>query len=289
LGQLGTVAIVGVGLIGGSIGLFLRGERRARVVGIGRNENRLDEAARLGALDAFTTDLKRGVASADVVVVCTPVTGIAAVVREAAAHGPPGLLVTDAGSTKRTIVEAVERDDRARSTFVAAHPIAGSERQGATHADPYLFYDRVCVLTPTERTPADRLVRARDFWRTLGCRIVELDPATHDAALAATSHLPHAVSAALAAAVPADVLGLAAGAYRDGTRVARADAALWSGIFRENRDQVLHALTRFQVELHAFRRALEADDDAAIQDWWNAARSNRGQFDERYGKPAVED
>jgi prephenate dehydrogenase len=280
LERLGTVAIVGVGLIGGSIGLALRAKGLAeRVVGTGRNHLMLDEARRLGAIDEGTTDPARGVAGAEVAVVCTPVMRIADDVRLAAEHGPGSILVTDAGSTKRRIVETVERDARSRAVFVAGHPIAGSERKGVTHAQADLFEGRVCVLTPTERTPADRLDRARAFWSRLGCRIVETDPAAHDEALALTSHLPHAVAAALAAAVPVEVLTLVGGAYRDGTRVAGSDAALWAGIFRENRAPVLQALARFQDQLAHFRHALESDDEEALRAWWDAAKARRSRFE----------
>jgi prephenate dehydrogenase len=277
--SFGTVTIVGVGLIGGSIGRALKARAlAARVVGVGRNEARLAEAVRLGALDEATTDLAAGVAGADVVVVCTPVSQVALFVLRAAALGPSDVLVTDAGSTKRTIVEAVEEDARGRATFVAAHPIAGSERSGVGHADADLFVDRVCVLTPTDQTPTDRLERARAFWSALGCRLVETDPAAHDRTLALTSHLPHAVAAALAATVPADSLGLAAGAYRDGTRVAVSDGALWAAIFHENRACLLSAIDRFTDQLQSFRRVLEADDPAALLAWWEVARVNRSRF-----------
>ena len=290
LEPLRTVAIVGVGLIGGSIGRTLRARGLAeRVVGIGRHEAKLAEAVALGAIDTATTELSRGVAEADVVVICTPVTEIAAAVRSAAAHGPKEMLVTDAGSTKRRIVEAVEADPLGRAVFVGGHPIAGSERKGAAHARPDLFEGRACVLTPTRRTPADRLQRAREFWSRLGCRLFEMDPATHDDALALTSHLPHAVAAALAAAIPAEVLSLAAGAYRDGTRVAASDAALWTGIFRENRMPVIEALGEFQDRLSHFKQALMADDPEAILAWWRAGQARRAVFDsQNNGSESVE-
>jgi prephenate dehydrogenase len=274
------VAIVGVGLIGGSIGLALRARGLAgRVVGIGRSETGLAEARRLGAIDEGTTAPERGVAAADVVVVCTPVTCIAADVLRAAEHGPEGLLVTDAGSTKRQIVAAVEAHPRARDMFVGAHPLAGSERQGVAHARAELFEHRAGVLTPTAQTPRERLERARRFWALLGCRVIEMAPEDHDAALARTSHLPHAVAAALATAVPAELLALAAGAYRDGTRVAGSDPDLWTGIFLENRRPILDALADFQAELAAFGRALEAEDDAWIRRWWAEAKARRALFD----------
>lgn len=277
---LGTVAIVGVGLIGGSIGLALRDRGLAsRVIGVGRDPANLAEAVRLGAIDVGTVELRQGVAEADVAVVCTPVSLIARDVREAARLGRDDLLVTDAGSTKRGIVAEVEDDPRARSAFVGGHPIAGSERKGAAHARADLFDGRVCVLTPTDRTPADRLDRARRFWSGLGCRIVEIDPPTHDDALALTSHLPHAVAAALAATVPEAILPLAAGAYRDGTRVAGSDPALWAGILLANRDPVLRAIDRYNLQLTQLRRALEQKDEKAMLTWWAEAKAHRLAFE----------
>lgn len=287
--RLGTVAIVGVGLIGGSIGLALRELGLAeRVMGIGRREANLAEAVRIGAIDAATTDLASGVARADVVVVCTPVTEIAAAVRIAAEHGTGEVLITDAGSTKLRIVEAVERDPSAARVFVGSHPIAGSELKGVAHARSDLFEGRSCVLTPTGRTPDDRLQRARSFWVRLGCRVIELGPAEHDDVLALTSHLPHAVAAALAATVPAEALPMAAGAYRDGTRVAGSDTTLWAGIFRENKGPTLQALKRFQEQISAFRRAMEADDVGWIREWWDSAKGRRSLFDAQH-QPTVRD
>jgi len=272
----GTVTIIGVGLIGGSIGLALRARGLAgKVIGLGRTLESLEEAIRLGAIDEGTTDPNRSVAGADVAVVCTPVSRIAIDAIGAASAGPKGLLVTDAGSTKREIVERVEADPRARLGFVGAHPIAGSERKGVAHARADLFEGRACVLTPSGRTPMDRLNRARAFWTALGCRLHEMGPAAHDDALAMTSHLPHAVAAALAAAVPPDLLPLAAGAYRDGTRVAASDAELWAGIFLANRMPVIDALGEFQDQVNALKMALIQGDHEAIRAWWESARARR--------------
>jgi len=278
--RFGTVTIIGVGLIGGSIGMALRARGlAAKVVGLGRSPGSLDEAIRGGAIDEATTDPNRAVDGADVAVICTPVTRIAIDAIGAASAGPEGLLVTDAGSTKRGIVERVEADPRALRAFVGAHPIAGSERKGVAHARADLFEGRACVLTPSGRTPIDRLDRARAFWTALGCRLHEMDPAGHDDALAMTSHLPHAVAAALAAAVPAELLPLAAGAYRDGTRVAASDVELWAGIFLANRMPIIEALGAFQDQVVRLKMALIEGDHDAICDWWEAARSRRLQLD----------
>jgi len=280
LERFGTVAIVGVGLIGGSIGQALRAKGLARrVVGIGRDNARLDEAEKLGAIDLGTIDQAQGVSDADIVVVCTPVDRIAGDILNAAISSPDDAMISDAGSTKRAIVAAVEVDPTARAKFVAAHPIAGSERSGVAHARADLFAGKVCVLTPTDRTPVPQLDRAREFWSALGCRLIELDPATHDKRLARTSHLPHALAAALASLVGPELAPLAAGAYRDVTRVAGADASLWTPIFLENRQAVLDALDAYNAALTGFRAALEAGDETRLSAWWNLARSNRLAFD----------
>jgi prephenate dehydrogenase len=264
------VAIIGVGLIGGSIGLALRSKNLAdRVIGVGRDLGKLEEARRLGAIDSFEKALEAGLAEAEVAVVCTPVTRIVEDVLACSQFGPRSILVTDAGSTKARIVEGVERDELGRASFVGAHPIAGSERQGAAFARADLFEGRSCVLTPTLRTPPDRLDRARAFWSSLGCRLFEVEPLEHDERLALTSHLPHVVAAALAGSVPPELRPFTAGAYRDGTRVAGADAALWAGIFLENREAVLEALSVFEGRVNAFREALEADDSHRLIEWWN--------------------
>jgi len=280
LEPLDTVAIIGVGLIGGSLGLALRsGGLAARVVGVGRDPRTLEQAKASGAIDAATTDLAVGVADAAVVVVCTPVSRISHDVRRVAEAAPADALVTDAGSTKRQIVESVEGHPTAAEVFVGAHPIAGSERSGSAHARPGLFRGRVCVLTPTPRTPSDRLDRARRFWSGLGCRVLEMSPIEHDEILAYTSHLPHALAAALTLSVPAEWLALAAGAYCDGTRVAAADTALWTAIFRDNRGPLLKALGTLEARVAAFKYAVMTDDEEAIRRWWDEARHRRGLYD----------
>ena len=282
LEQQGTVAIIGVGLIGGSIGLALRSRQIATdVIGVGRDPATLEEAVRLGAIDRGTTEIRDGVASADIVVICTPVNRVAEDVRRTVEVAPAEVLVMDAGSTKRQIVESVERQARSSAVFVGAHPIAGSERRGVANARANLFDARPCVLTPTPRTRAERLRRAWRFWTAIGCRVVEMGPADHDEVLAYTSHLPHAIAAALASSVPADWLPLAAGAFRDGTRVAAADTGLWTAIFRENRGPLLKALDSLQDRLAHFKYALMTDDEEAIRHWWDQARHRRDVFDEQ--------
>lgn len=280
MARLGRVAVVGVGLIGGSIGMALRERKLASsVVGVGRNLKTLERARALGAIDEATTDLPKGVAEADAIVLCTPVDRIIGDAQRVADAAPKTALITDAGSTKRRIVEAVERLPKAVGAFVGAHPLAGSDRSGAAFARADLFQGRVCVLTPTPRTPTDRLRLAREFWAALGCRILEMGPSEHDEVVAYTSHLPHALAASLASTVPADWLPLAAGAFRDCTRVAGADTDLWTAIFRENRGPLMTSIGKLQDRLATLKYALMNDDEESIRRWWEDARARRALFE----------
>ncbi len=273
---MGTVAIVGVGLIGGSVGLCLRARGLAsRVIGVGRDRAKLDLAVHLGAIDEGRSHAGSAAAEADVVVVCTPVSRIASDCRELALSAGDRVLITDVGSTKAAIVEDVGRDPRAARVFCGAHPIAGSEKQGVGAARADLFEGRTCVVTPSDVTPADRLDRARGFWSGVGCRVEVMSPEEHDRALALTSHLPHVVASAVAGAVGPDLGHLAAGSFRDVTRVASADADLWAAIFLANRGPVLDALCLFRDRLDTFQGLLQAGNAPGLAQWWNEAKASR--------------
>jgi len=263
-----TVAIVGVGLIGGSIGLALRRRGLARqVVGIGRRESSLRNARRCQTVDRATTKLERGVAEAELIVVCTPVARIVEHVRQTAEACPDGAVITDAGSTKRGLVEAIGVDLGREVTFVGSHPIAGSEKTGPAHAQEDLFAGRPAVVTPTRKSLPTAVDAVRRFWASLGCDpVVTLSPAQHDAAVAAVSHLPHVVAAALAATTTAKELPLASSGWGDTTRIAGGDVELWRQILTENREQVLRSLDRYCATLKQYREALAANDsDRLVQ------------------------
>jgi prephenate dehydrogenase len=263
-----TIAIVGVGLIGGSIGLALRERKLAReVVGIGRREASLSAAQLAGAIDRGSTNLSEGVATAELIVVCTPVDTIQEHVVLAAAACRPTALITDAGSTKETIVTAVDAAlsaRRAGSPFVGSHPLAGDHRGGVEFARADLFEGRTVVITPNAETRPAAVVEITGFWEALGANVTVMSPPEHDAALAATSHLPHLVAAALSVATPEKLLPLAASGWRDTTRVAAGDPQLWLPIFATNRPHVLTALDRFAAVVSALREALDQNDTEQI-------------------------
>jgi prephenate dehydrogenase len=270
------ITIVGVGLIGGSVGLAAKARGVAgRVVGHGRDPAKLWQAVRFGAIDAGAADLADAVRSAGLVVVCTPVDLIADTILAAAPHCRPGAIFTDGGSTKGNLVAAVEGKLPAGVEYVAAHPLAGSEKTGAENGRADLFVDRVTVLTPTDRTAPAAVEKVAAFWRGLGCRLVTMSPEAHDAALAVTSHLPHVAAAAVAGITDPELLALTAGGFRDVTRIAAGDPRMWEAIFRANRPHVLDALSRFAARLDEFRRLVEADDGPGLTRWLTEAKRVR--------------
>jgi prephenate dehydrogenase len=273
---LDTLTIVGVGLIGGSVGLAARERGVARhVLGVGRSSTTLDTACRLGAITAGTCDLADAARQSDLLVFCTPVDQIAGQVRTAAAVCRPGTLLTDAGSTKDTIVRSLDGTLPPHVAFVGGHPLAGSEKRGPEHARADLFDGRVVVLTPTPRTDAEAVERVGAFWKQLGAKVTLLSPQDHDDALAVTSHLPHLVAAALANTLPPHLHTLAATGFRDTTRVAAGDPDLWAAIFAQNRGAVLAAIARLADRLAAYRDAIEHDDMMMIRQLLAQAKQTR--------------
>src|SRR5262245_12621346 len=264
-----TVVIVGVGLIGGSVGLALRQRKLAsRVVGIGRRKESLEKALDRGCVTEVTTSVATGVERADLIVICTPVESVAGHIGEAGKHFPDGCLITDAGSTKSGIVMQAEAALAERFSncmpFVGSHPLAGSEQNGPEAATAELFAGRVVVVTPTSASRPDVVSAIEGFWQSLGARAVRMSPENHDAALARTSHLPHLIASALAAATPEELLPLTASGWQDTTRIAAGDAELWRQIFLANGDSILKALTDFETVLNRFRTALQTGDGALL-------------------------
>lgn len=272
------VTIVGVGLIGGSVGLAVRARGlAARVVGVAHEPDGPARALAKGAVDSVTTDLPAGVREADLVVVCTPVDRIATTILAAAPHVRSGTILTDVGSTKEAIVRAVGQGLPEGVHFVPAHPLAGSEKSGVENARADLFEGRLVVLTGAADGPDPRAEeRVRRFWEGLGARVVRMaSPRDHDRAVAATSHLPHAVAAAVVRGVPRDWLAVCGPGFRDVTRVAAGDPHLWAAIFLSNREPVLAALARFREQLDRFGLLLERGDGAGLAAWLAEAKRGR--------------
>jgi prephenate dehydrogenase len=275
--QWPTVAIVGVGLIGGSVGKALKARRLAeRIIGVGRSQQSLDDAVRSGVVGETSLDVAAAVSRANLVVVAAGVAAIPRLLDEIDAAVEPGTLITDAGSTKATIVAAWERRRRSRrGRFVGGHPIAGSHRRGAAAADATLFAGRVAVVTPAKATPARDTEDAAGFWAGLGSTVFVMSPREHDKILAATSHAPHVVAAAIAAATPAATRRFTAGGWRDTTRIASGDPELWADILLDNATSVAAATRRIVGAADKLLEAIEAGDRRRLVSLLTRAKEDR--------------
>jgi prephenate dehydrogenase len=256
-----TVAIVGVGLVGGSVGRALQARGLAnRVIGIGRSQESLRKAKKSGAVTDTALDVA-AVAEADLVVIATSVATIPELLEQVDAAVRPGTLMTDAGSTKGSIVAAWERGRRKRrGRFVGSHPLAGSHRRGPEAADPELFAGRVAIVTPATATPTEDIEAVAGLWSSFGSTVYVMNPREHDKLLAATSHAPHAIAAAVAAATPPAALPFAATGWRDTTRIAAGDAELWADILLDNAGPLATALARIATVSERILTAIEAGD-----------------------------
>lgn len=266
MSRVRRLAVVGLGLIGGSVARGAKARGLAdEVVGVGRDPRRLEEARRAGAVDRTATELAAGLRDAELVLLATPVGSLPALVREAWALLEPGAVLTDVGSVKAPVVAAAGAcPARPGRAFVGGHPLAGSERSGFSASRPDLFEGAVTILTPTGSTPPEAVARAAALWEGLGSQVRLMSADEHDRAVAAVSHLPHLVAYALVGST-GDDLPLAARGFQDTTRIAASDETLWVDIFRDNREVLLAALGGFTRLLARWEAMIRAGEWAALE------------------------
>lgn len=268
--MIDRLAVIGLGLLGGSVARAARDRGLARrIVAIGRQLATIEAARRDGTVDEVTTDLDRGLAAADFCLLATPVTTLEGMLPAVWRACADGALITDVGSTKASIVSAADRLAEARPLrFVGSHPMAGSEKSGYGAARSDLFDGATVVVTPTEHTDAAALARVSAFWEALGGRVLRLDPSAHDRAVAAVSHLPHLVADALVDAVGRMEPGffeVAGRGFRDTTRIAAGSPPMWREIFHDNRQALSEALAVFRKSLDHFEAMIAAGDGETLE------------------------
>jgi len=284
-----VLAIVGVGLIGGSVAAALRKNGAVgQVLGVGRHPRSLAQARQLGLIDQAVT-LEQAASQADLIVLAAPVVAIETILAELGPHLRPGTLVTDVGSTKANVAAAARAALGPKlAQFVASHPIAGAERTGPEAADADLFRDRTVVVTPVEENGPDARRRLTGMWEMCGAKVVAMDPSAHDTALASVSHLPHFLSAVymaqVAGASDADLrLALAGTGFRDFTRIAAGSPEVWRDIFLANRSALLAELDLFKAELDHLEQALQGSDARELHDFLERAALARRFWGSRSG------
>ncbi len=272
-----NVAIVGVGLLGASLGLALKARGLAgQVMGIGRRESSLAVALDRGAIDQYATDLAAAVA-ADLVVVATPA---AKVIDQLDALRPrlrPDTVVTDVASTKAAICAHARKTWTAPRRFVGSHPMAGSEKFGPEHGDAKLYEDSVCLMEAGPGVAPEARAQVRALWSGVGARVVDIEPRVHDALLARTSHLPHVLAAAIAtlSARSGNVRDVVGNGFRDTTRIAAGRPEVWRDISLTNREALLDAVEEMQLYLKTFHEALARNDGEALEQFFEDGRAAR--------------
>ena len=289
--QLG---VIGCGLMGGSFALALkRAGLVKQVVGYSKSPSTTDLAKRMGVIDVAAESSLLAVSGSDLVLIAVPVSATEATFG-AIRHGvKDGMLLMDVGSTKRDVVDTARRMLREQvRSFVPAHPIAGSEQSGVAHADAALYNNRQVILTPLSQTQPELIQKATDLWKALGAQVLRMTPENHDAAFAAVSHLPHLLAFADFSAIanqPAgrDYLSLAGPGFRDFTRIAASDPAVWRDILLANREEVLKQSQRFRFALDALEHAMASGNGQALEDLirspaiarsaWQIGGQSRGQ------------
>jgi len=273
------VGILGLGLIGGSLALALKGRRGApEVWGCDRRTETVRRALSAGAIARGCTEAQ--LSACDVVVVCIPVLRAVEAIRRIGPRMRPGAVLTDAGSVKSGIVREGERAVGKGGFFVGGHPIAGTEASGFSAADPALFRGRSFITTPTRRTDAEALRRVERIWKRAGSSVLlRMDPKVHDHVFAYVSHLPHAVAYALVhsvATLPSNVpLGYSAGGFRDFTRIASSNPAMWKDIVLQNRTEVLRAIAHYRRNLALLERRIARGDADGLLEYFGRAKKTR--------------
>ncbi len=279
---MNRIAILGLGLMGGSLGLALKARQfRGRVCGYARRSETRAEALRMKAVDEVFERPADAVRDADFVVFCVPILSIPELSSACREALKPGALVTDVGSTKAELISKVSDILEGTSAiYIGSHPVAGSEQQGLEAARPDLYEGAVVVVTPAPGQDAQAATRVKDFWKGLGAVVRTMEPGEHDRVMARTSHLPHLVSAALALAVgrdgDLDALGRFCGSgFRDTTRIADGSPAVWHDIIASNRESVAAELRAFESALKRLADTIERSDSEALRTFLEEGRARR--------------
>ena len=289
--QLG---VIGCGLMGGSFALALkRAGLVKRVIGYSKSPSTTEKARKLGVIDLAAESALLAVSGSDIVLIAVPVSATEATFKAIRHLVEPGVLFMDVGSTKRDVVDAARRVLKERvAGFVPAHPIAGKEVAGISHADAALYTNRQVILTPLTQTNPDLLQKATDVWSAIGSQVLRMTPENHDAAFAAVSHLPHMLAFAYFNSVarqPAgrDFLSLAGPGFRDFTRIAAGDPAVWRDILLSNREELLKQSLRFRHTLDAMEHVIKSGNAEALEDLIRGASDARSNWQMNTSKPAT--
>jgi len=276
------VALIGLGLIASSVSHAIRrAGLPTRITGTARSAETRGVAARLGLCEVFDT-VEEAVEGADLVLLCVPVGAMAEVTRAMARRLAPGATVSDVGSVKQAVIDAVTPHLPRGVQFIPGHPLAGTEHSGPASGFAALFDNRWCLLTPLAGTDPAALAKLRGFWEALGAKVDTMEADHHDLVLAVTSHVPHLIAYTMVGVADdlrrvtaSEVINYSAAGFRDFTRIAASDPVMWRDVFLNNREATLEILGRFTEELFALQRAIRTSDGALLHAYFTRTRAIR--------------
>lgn len=277
------VALIGLGLIASSMAHAIRAKGLAgEIVGTARSAETRAVAAEIGLCDRIVATAAEAVEGADLVILATPVGVMGAIAAEIAPHLSPGATLSDVGSVKRAVIDAVGPYVPEGVHFIPSHPLAGTEQSGPRSGFASLFDNRWCLLVPVEGTDPDAAARLRALWEGMGANVDEMGADHHDLVLAVTSHAPHLIAYTmvgvaddLSRVTDSEVIQFSAAGFRDFTRIAASDPTMWRDVFLNNRDATLEILGRFTEELFALQRAIRTGDGDHLHDYFTRTRAIR--------------
>lgn len=279
------ITIVGVGLLGGSLGLAIKQRKlAAKVDGYVRRSASISECEEFQVVDHATRDLARAVENSELIVLCTPLSRMHELSEQMLPALKSGAIVTDVGSVKGSVVQELEPIfAKANAHFIGSHPMTGGEKMGTSAAKADLFEKAVCVVTPTAQSNATALKAVEDFWKAIGSRVIRLSPETHDELVSRSSHLPHVIAAELANYVLSPTHAkeqalLCANGFRDTTRIASGSPEMWRDISLANQKNLSRVLRIFIEGLEEFRHALDDGDTKAIEEFFEQAKKRRDKW-----------
>ncbi|MDA0819333.1 MAG: prephenate/arogenate dehydrogenase family protein [Proteobacteria bacterium] len=289
-----SVAIIGLGLLGGSIGLAVQ-DRASDITTTGYDADAdvRAKAAELGLVGTVCDNAADALGEADLVILCVPVGAMKSAATEIAGHLKPGAIISDVGSSKQSVLEDLSAA-LPGATVIPAHPVAGTEQSGPEAGFATLFENRWCILTPTDGADKASVEALADFWRTLGSKIEIMDAEHHDLVLAVTSHIPHLIAYTIVGTASdledvtrGEVIKYSAGGFRDFTRIAASDPTMWRDVFLQNRSAVLEMLGRFTEDLTALQRAIRSGDGETLHELFSRTRAiRRGIIEEGQDDPS---
>ncbi len=283
--QFQKITIIGVGLLGGSIGLAAKKRRVAvEIAGFVRSRKSVSDCEKFGATDFATTDLLAAVSNSDLIILCTPLAQMLPLAKQFLPALKRGAIVTDVGSVKAGVVRELESlIQKSGAHFVGGHPMAGAEKTGVAAARENLFENAVCVLTPSKKSNVVAIRKLEQFWQSLGARILKMDAAQHDLLVSRSSHLPHVVAATLANLVlnpasPKQQAALCANGFRDTTRIASGSPEMWRDIALANRKNLSQSVDALVAEFKKFQAALKKSDAGKIASFFETAKLRRDNW-----------